>query len=351
MTVIDSDAHVMEPPDLWREIGIEGVGWNGIRFGDGPKVPEVPNDWQVHDSEYNGPASVYADARADNFGPASTVRALDREGITHACLLPTRGLGVIGRELATDVAVRAATLYNQWIGRYCAGGPGRLFAPGLVSLVDPQAAVRVAAAALETGLVGMVTRPNPIRGKKLDHPDYAPFYHLLEQANAPLILHEGTGALLETLGMERSLTYLEAHAMSHPFEQMSAVLQMTVGGVMERHPKLRVGFFEAGAGWLPWWLERLDGHALGLFGSKEYGLDRRPSFYFRRQGFVTMEPEENLDGIAAATLTGNVLFASDYPHGDSLFPRAVAEARDSAGELWPAVAGSNAEHFFAGRRA
>ena len=42
--------------------------------------------------------------------------------------------------------------------------------------------------------------------------------------------------------------------MSHPMEQMGAVYGLTVGGIFERHPGLRVAILEAGATWLPYWL-------------------------------------------------------------------------------------------------
>jgi predicted TIM-barrel fold metal-dependent hydrolase len=44
------------------------------------------------------------------------------------------------------------------------------------------------------------------------------------------------------------------HAMAHPFEQMIAVLCVVVGGLLERFPRLKVAFMEAGAGWVPYWM-------------------------------------------------------------------------------------------------
>jgi predicted TIM-barrel fold metal-dependent hydrolase len=350
VNVIDADMHVMEPADLWTKAGlpIEGHGWNGVTI-EGHRLPDAPGEWPTDDEAYaGGPAAVYAGAQADGFGPASTVAAMDREGISTAILLPTRAACVVGADGVDPLLVaRACTAYNQWVAAYCQGARGRLGAVALVGLHDVQQACAAAAYAVqELGLMGVVTRPNPVADRTLDHPDYDVFYRVVAGLGVPLILHEGTGAHLPTLGLERAMTYLEAHAMSHPFEQMAAVLHMTVGGVLERHPALRVGFFEAGAGWLPWWLERLDDHALGLFGSKEYRRERRPSFYFKRQGFVTMEPGEDLHGIEAAGLGGNVLFASDYPHGDSHFPNAVREARIGAGRLWQRVSYDNAVAFF-----
>ena len=42
--------------------------------------------------------------------------------------------------------------------------------------------------------------------------------------------------------------------------QMRAMAALIGGGVMESYPRLRVAFLEAGVGWLPFWMERLDEH-------------------------------------------------------------------------------------------
>ena len=61
-------------------------------------------------------------------------------------------------------------------------------------------------------------------------------------------------------GTERFDHPFYTHAMAHPFEQMIAVLCVVVGGLLERFPRLKVAFMEAGAGWVPYWMERLDEH-------------------------------------------------------------------------------------------
>lgn len=352
MPVIDCDLHVMEPADLWSSVGlpVEGHGWNGVTVG-GHKLPDAPGEWETDDEAYNGgPAAVYAEGAADGWGPTSLLAMMDREGINRAVLVPTRGGAAIAADGLDPILVtRICGRYNEWIAEQCLAMDKRAGAYGLLGLHDPSAAVAIAAHAKSLGLFGVVTRPNPINGKLLSHPDFDVLYSALESMELPLVLHEGTGAHQETLGLDRAATYLEAHAMSHTFEQMAAVLAFTIGGVFARHPKLRVGFFEAGAGWLPYWLDRLDDHALGLFAAKEYTLPARPSRYFKAQGFVTLEPGENLSGIKQAGLLDCVLFGSDIPHGDSHFPYATKDARLSAGGSWQSISDRNAVGFLFGR--
>ena len=93
------------------------------------------------------------------------------------------------------------------------------------------------------------------------------FFALLEDLDVPMLLHEGRGGQ-PTFAGNRFDTWYATHVVSHPFEMMLAVLGLTVEGVFDRHPRLRVGVLEAGTGWLPWWLHRLDEHH-ELFGPKE----------------------------------------------------------------------------------
>jgi predicted TIM-barrel fold metal-dependent hydrolase len=98
---------------------------------------------------------------------------------------------------------------------------------------------------------------------------------------------------------------------------MMAMLALIEGGVLERHPKLRVGFLEAGCGWLPYWLWRLDEEYENLHWEVKDNVKMKPSEYFRRQCFIEIEPSEPyLAQIIQYIGSDNLLFGSDYPHVD-----------------------------------
>jgi predicted TIM-barrel fold metal-dependent hydrolase len=111
---------------------------------------------------------------------------------------------------------------------------------------------------------------------------------------------------------------------AQPFEQMLGLGSFLGGGILERHPKLRVAFLEANCSWLPWLLWRLDE------GYEREGdifmtdLTMPPSEYFKRQCFISIEPDETparhtIDDFGCDQL----VFSTDYPHGDSRYPEAV----------------------------
>ena len=80
--------------------------------------------------------------------------------------------------------------------------------------------------------------------------------------------------------------------MGFAFENMLSMGHMIFLGVMDRFPKMRCGFLEGNAGWLPFWLGRLDDHSIrdkrqGMWFDSD-ALKLTPSEYFKRQGFVAL---------------------------------------------------------------
>ena len=100
------------------------------------------------------------------------------------------------------------------------------------------------------------------------------------------------------------------------------------GHMLERYPGVRFGFFEAGGcGWVPYWTERLDEQIAAR--SKQ----DTPASEYIRQGrlFFSCEPDEQgLGDVVAAVGDGSIMYASDYPHGESHFPDSVSLVLD-----WP----------------
>ena len=112
-----------------------------------------------------------------------------------------------------------------------------------------------------------------------------------------------------------------------------AAVSLIYGGVLERYPGLRVAFLEAGCGWLPFWLERMDDHyEKGL--ERDFGaanvLTMPPSDYFRRQCFVSADADEAmLEHVIAVLGDDRIVFSTDYPHPDSKYPHAVDSSSPS----------------------
>jgi predicted TIM-barrel fold metal-dependent hydrolase len=340
--IIDADGHVMEPRGMWeRYIDpvfrdraprlVTGPGGHTRISVDGRLVPRREGTNRVSDAMQEAFSrnirehlAEYLEAR---YSPESQVKALDEGGIAMSFLYPTQGLYTAAiDDLDPALAVAICRAYNDWLLEFCAYAPDRLRPVGmLVALHDPAAAVEEARRLAPRGFRAVFVRPNPVHGRTLDDPAYEALWTECERLRLAVGVHEGVGARLPTLGADRAGTFFAAHAASHPMEQMAAMAALIGGGVLERHPGLRVGFLEAGCGWLPYWLWRLDEHwekTAGVDG--EPVLRARPSEYFRRQCWISFEPEEPyLPRVLDLVGADRLLFASDFPHPDHKWPQIV----------------------------
>jgi predicted TIM-barrel fold metal-dependent hydrolase len=335
--VIDADGHVLEPPDLWEryidpEFRHQAPKGFGVMSMDvlGHRMPDVPGGLSDVAPDYTtGPSARYGFAARQGFNPASQVEALDIEGIDIAVLYPSRGLYAASVDaIPPRLAGAICRAYNRWLADFCRYAPTRLYGAGMVTMHDPDTAVKEAVYAVEQlGMKAIFIRPNPVNGRTIDHQDFDALYGEIERLGVPLATHEGAGVHLNQFGRDRYDKLFKLHMVCHAVENMGACLDLIVGGVLERHPTLRCVFLESGAGWAPWWLERMDEHFEGYFGPREAPyLRMKPSEYFKRQCFISTEVDERGTKYVVDAFGDDCLvLGSDYPHGDGKFPNAIKE--------------------------
>jgi uncharacterized protein len=348
--VIDADGHVAEPGDLWDrflEPELRGFGPKLVRDEQGrmrmviggeliPPVP-APPEWGDRARPAGG-----ADPRA-------RLADMDAEGIEQSVLFPSMGLFFAGIE---DDRVHGALCraYNDWLGEFCATDPARLFGVAVIPQGDISASVVEARrACTELGFRGVMVRPNQIRGRSLHHPGYEPLWKLVEELGVTLAVHEGTTQNVQQSGRDQFESFAFRHACSHPLEQQMGCLALICGGVLQRHPDLRVVFLESGCGWAPYWLERLDEH-MEKWSFATVPLPHEPTEYFMRQCFISCEPDERtLPSVVSMLGDDNIVFASDYPHPDGIFPgvvKALADRDDLSDTTKTKILATNAKRLF-----
>ena len=348
--VMDSDMHVMEPPDLWqryidpqfkdraprgpdtRPIEEPGV-WTGAALvhPDGQPWgidPVSDRVWQLRRTGHNFLSHQERISPYQEAGWSSQVQlgAMDEEGIDVAVLYPSRGLYALSiSDMDPRLAAAVARAYNDWLYDFCQADPSRLLGAGMVSPFDIEDAVSEARRCVrEMGFKAVFLRPNQVLGRNWHDPYYQPLWSTLEELGVPLGLHEGVGAAMPTVGDQFDDHDLLRHVFSHPGEQMLAVGSFCAGGVLERHPNLRVAFLEANCSWLPFLLWRLDEHWVRQGDVYAPELRMAPSGYFTRQCYASVEADEDPAKYVIDYLGGDCLvFSTDFPHSDSKFPKAV----------------------------
>jgi predicted TIM-barrel fold metal-dependent hydrolase len=244
----------------------------------------------------------------------------------------TRGRQILCHDdLKPDYAAALARAYNNWAADYCKTDPQRLKFAAQLAMHDVPSAVEEARRAVkELGAVAVIGTPNPVNGQHLHDDVCEPLWDALEELNVPIGFHPtGNTALKDDAGTRyvgHANFHPIAHAIRNPVELMGAIASMTTGGIMERHPKLRAAFLEGTAGWLYWWLWRLDDQWEKFGPGCERSLSMLPSEYFRRQCYIALDVDEEpaLDAIKQMGAEYFVV-SSDYPHSDGAFPEAIGQ--------------------------
>jgi uncharacterized protein len=340
--VLDSDMHILEPPDLWqrfidskfkdyaprgttdhvrdlRLVGPDGRAWG--RPVDPPPETIPPPGHIFHRNQ-----KLFRPHMERGWSSRVQLDAMDEEGIDLAVLYPSRGLNVLSvPAMDPEFAAALARAYNNWLYEFCQIDTNKLIGAGMVSVFDIESAISEAERCVQQlGFRAIFLRANVVNGHNWQEAYYDPLWSALEDLNVPLGFHESNTSAASQVGEQFGYNFMLRHTFSHPFEQMLAVGSFCGGGILERHPKLRVAFLEGNCGWLPFLLWRLDEH-WEMFGDQwAPELKNPPSHYFKRQCYASVEADEEPVKYAIDFLGNDrLVFSTDFPHVDTKYPMAV----------------------------
>lgn len=259
--------------------------------------------------------------------PALRIADMDFEGVDVNLTLPSGWFGTwtAGDDVALEQAMYQA--YHRWMDAYCAPYPDRLGGVILCCARDvPGAVAEIEKWGKSTWAWGiLVYAPY---GSPLDHPDLEPIWKAAADHDLSITLHTFTvmppyapGGLdnWENLWLQRSA--------AHPWCGMRNMASLIGSGVMDRYPEIRIGTLEAGHGWLPFWMARIDEHYDTIRAALPPELKHKPSDYVRSgryfQSIEIPEGQEITESVIDLVGDGVLMYASDYPHSESHFPESV----------------------------
>src|SRR5262245_40678879 len=264
---------------------------------------------------------------------------LDREHLDAAILYPT--LGVLWEAECEDLELAQAytRAYHRWIVDFCADGAGRLFPIAHLSLGLPEEAERELERAARAGARGIFIAPFVMTRKPPGHPDHDRVFRLAEEVGLPVGIHPGFEPFWAAPGRfgrmtDASLSFLIN--VTAPDVVRHAFTSFFQFGVFDKFPRLKVVVLESGAGWIGYWLERMDAVYASPLG-RGVPLKEKPTFYFQRQCWISCDPDErSLVGVIPLVGEDRFFWASDFPHPDHA-PVYIRELAELA-ELLPASA-------------
>jgi predicted TIM-barrel fold metal-dependent hydrolase len=345
---------------IWHiETDAEGTEWmvmDGTRSPANPAALVGTAGMSLEDRERAARGELkYTEVRPAAYNAPARLEDMSVDRIEQSVLYPTLLLGIQAYPDAEFAAIQCRA-YNDWLSDHVQAGAGRLFGVAVIPQQDLDlAAQEIRRAAKLPGMVACMIRPNPTENwKPFSNPVYDGLWQAASETGMPLGLHPFVDAALpgaclglriNFLGMSsliiggsdgtsqdgrRTANFDNAfftQAVANPFDMMNSMAFLLAGGVCERFPELKLAFLESNGGWLVPWLERLD-HHYKIFKWDVPTLKMEPSAYFRRQCWISFDPDESaLAFTARSPLCGadRIVWASDYPHPDAKYPGVTDE--------------------------
>ena len=337
---IDSDAHVFEPQNLWddylepkyRGVIKAVVDYQGepLAFGERIEVggytipnngvdPLVPLSDSIERFPSAGLEEAYDRYARQGFPPSIYPEAIERSGIDYMVIYPTAGLystTAPSLDAATAAAIRRA--YNNWLHDFCSQAGGRVLGSASIDLRDPEEAAREATRCVkELGFVAVHVNPTPVTEYPLYDEYFDGLWATVADLDVPVGVHVGAGnpadkMLYDYLPGLRSAQTIVAFTMGNQIASTAFIM----GGVLERHPTLRLVHLESGAGWVAFWLDRLGAGVNGAFRDVQVaGLKMSPIEYFHRQCYISADQDDPAIKFVIEVMgDDNIVTATDFSH-------------------------------------
>jgi predicted TIM-barrel fold metal-dependent hydrolase len=294
--------------------------------------------------------SGFYDGAPHPVDPELRMKDMQMDGVDGEILYGITGTGMRLRN--HEIIAATYRIYNDWVTNFCSSNPGRWYALACVPIHDPVLAAQELTRAVDKGRI----RGADLIASEVTHPIYVrdgywdPLWHAVQELGAPISFHVGGGRIpvpvppttsnLESVGLEQNqLAYNGVVQSLGQFSSVQWLIGIILSGTCEKFPDFRFVMGESGAGWIPFALSRMDHiYKDATLDSKfEPPLSLMPSEYWQRQGYTTFQEESCVGEMATLIGEDNLMWGSDYPHPDGVWPDSRSIIAKTMGQLKPAI--------------
>lgn len=358
---VDADGHVLEPPDMWeryidpehRDLAMritkddEGLEYLDLGRGRASKI--IRKGYPaglglmdrlggiVYEREPKTGSPYIDEAPLGAMDPKERIERLDQENIDRVLLYPS--VSVLSVAEVEDEAILQPNLraYNRWIVDFCSDSVGRMIPIAQLSLGDVASAEAELRRAAADGAKGVWVPPFNTSRLPLGDPAHDRIFAACEELGLPLGIHpvfEPKWCAPGRFGDYTSAKFGFFHNVTAGDAVRHAFTSLFQYGVFGKFPKLRVIVLESGAGWIGYWLDRMDTMYETIQGAPVRKLlPEKPSHYFRTQCWISGDPDErSLAAVIPTVGEDRFFWASDFPHPDHP-PDYIPEVERIVGDL------------------
>jgi predicted TIM-barrel fold metal-dependent hydrolase len=350
MRAIDADAHIDENEATWEYLGESDRAFKPISFELEASEPKGPSDGRRHKLWLiSGNARLHRFRSDQATGTTretrelidveSRLRHMDELGIEVQALYPTTFLHAVTDRPEVQVALYKS--YNRWIADRTAGANGRLRWVAQAPLLSIPDTIEELHFAKDHGACGVQMKGIETGNRSAADPYLYPFYEEAARLDLAICIHQGTG--------DPSLS----NTTNDPTPSVSSVLAafkaLAVAKVPDMFPRLRFGFIEAGASWIPYLIKDI-----GIRGRAEKaGFDYKREFLAHNRFYVTCDTEDDIPYLLNFGGEDYLMLGTDYSHVDQsaeLRAHEVVRQMAERGDFSPVVAdkinSENARRFY-----
>jgi predicted TIM-barrel fold metal-dependent hydrolase len=345
--ILDADAHVNEPPNLWQD---------GVPAKWRERAPRVVSTergdvWEFDGGREKWPVGLtatagqsyfqfgpmgqsYATMRRGSFDRDARLADLDADGIWAQVLYPSvtlKGARIYSKERELQLAcVRA---YNEWIGAFAAGSGGRLVPQAILPTTGLDDAMAELDWAMKSGHKGAVLSSFP-NGSLVPQDEDAPFWARAEEAGFPLAVHIGSflrstppgsgqdkgGAWVGSLAFVARAAWTKAGGQT-----LNVVCDLLFSGLFEKFPRLVLVLVESNIGWIPTLLEQSDDmfRRYRWWTGAHERMHELPSTIFHRNFRATFMVDRAGIELRHRMNLDHILWSTDYPHSGTDWPNSA----------------------------
>jgi predicted TIM-barrel fold metal-dependent hydrolase len=313
MATIDADAHVLESPQTWECMDAEFKRHTPMvvtqqtgetSYGSSGNV--LREFWVVDGRIHNKQFNVGLDTSAESREMSDVQARLDHMKelqIDVQVLFPTLFL----RPLTTNPEIDYALCkgYNRWLAQLNRAAPEELrwvVCPPLLSMDRVREELKFGK---DNGACGIFIRAMEADRMASD-PYFFPLYEMAAEFDMPITLHSGVA----------SFTIHEAYRTDPGFNRfkltgVGTFHDLLWNGIPQKFPKVRWGFIELSAQWVPYALNDLN-LRLGRMG-RDLGSDPLGD----NNIYIACQVTDDLDYILDSVGDDNIVVGTDYGHNDT----------------------------------
>lgn len=320
MRIIDADAHVLEIDKTWDYMDPSVRQYRPQLVSETLASGEVSKSWAIDGRLFNAPYP--GGGKFSMLGPHSDnvalsddskflldvqarVRHMDELGTDVQILYPTIFLSPISEKPEVEHGVRRS--YNRWMADVWAESKGRLRWAAVLPLYDMDEALEELSFAKDNGACGIFMRGVELGDRLLIDEYFYPLYDRLSEMDIPMCIHAGNGSF----DIDRIWTPPDATFARAKFPGVGAFHQLLYTGMMDKFPRLRIGFVELSAQWLPYVIHDLERRV------KRRGRVWKEDPLRDNHIWVACQTNDDHETIMRYVGDDNLMMGTDYGHADT----------------------------------